>query len=367
MFVSVSALKKTGIDELLEAILLNAEILDLKANPNTRAQGSVLEARLEKGRGPVLSILIKRGTLKVGTPIVAGSFSGKVRAMLDDKGNIISELKPGMAAEVLGLEGVPSAGDAFDGVATDSDAKELAQHRSDKTRAAVSGVAAKMTLEDFFSKVQGATTKELKVVLKADVFGSLEAVRDSLVKLSNNQVKLSVIHSASGGITESDVLLASASNAVIIGFNVRPETKARQVAEREKIEIKTYNIIYELIDDIKKAMTGLLEKKKVEKFLGRAEVRQTFSVPKVGTVAGCAVIDGKLARNASVRLLRDSRVVYEGKLNSLKRFKDDAKEVQTGFECGLGLENYNDVKIGDLVEAFEIEMIAQEMENASQS
>jgi len=362
MFVPVSALKKTNLDKLLDAILLQAEVLDLKANPNTMASGTVLEARLEKGRGPVVSVLVDRGTLKLGDPIVSGIYSGKVKAMTDDKGSMVKVATPGYAVEVLGFEGIPNAGEPFNAAPTEADARDIASNRLDKNRAKVSGTGAKLTLEDMFSKVQSGALKELNVILKADVFGSVEAVRDSLIKNSTEKVKVKVILAATGGITESDVLLASASNAIILGFNVRPETKARQLAEAEHVEIKSYGIIYELLDDVKLAMTGLLDKKKVEKFLGRAEVRQIFSVPKIGTIAGTAVIDGKILRNANVRLLRDSRIIYEGKLSSLKRFKDDAKEVATGFECGIGIENYNDLKPGDLIEAFQIEMVTPSLE-----
>ncbi len=362
MFVPVSAIKKTNLDKLLESILLQAEVLDLKANPEARASGTVLESRLEKGRGPVVSLLVRRGTLRIGDAVVAGNLCGRVKALMNHLGEQIKEVLPGMAAEVLGFEGVPNAGEKFDSPASDADARDIVKNRVDQARAkAAAPLAAKMSLEELFSKVQTAGTKELAVILKADVFGSVEAVKDSLIKASTEKVKIKVILAATGGITESDVLLASASNAIIIGFNVRPETKARQVAESEHIDVKCYNIIYELIDDVKKAMAGMLDKKKVEKFLGRAEVRQTFTVPKVGTIAGSSVVDGKILRGANVRLLRDSRVIYEGKMSSLKRFKDDAKEVAQGYECGIGLENYNDLKPGDLIEAYQIEMIAPEL------
>jgi translation initiation factor IF-2 len=358
MFVPVSALKKTGLSELLDAILLQSEVLDLKANSNSLVTGTVLEARLEKGRGPVMTVLISRGTLKVGDAIVSGEFAGKVKAMRDHTGATVNTATPGIAVEVLGMEGVPNAGEKFYSTATDADAREVARNRVDKARAKVSAPAGRASLDDLFAKIQAGSIKELGVILKADAFGSVEAIRDSVQKLSTDKVKVKVIHAAAGGITESDVLLATASGALIIGFNVRPETKARQLAEAEHIEIKCYNIIYELIDDVKNSMTGLLDKKKVEKFLGRAEVRQIFTVPKIGTIAGTAVIDGKILRGAQVRLLRDSRVIYEGKMSSLKRFKDDAKEVATGYECGIGIENFNDLKPGDIIEAFQIEMIA---------
>jgi translation initiation factor IF-2 len=357
MFIPVSALKKTNIDKLLDGILLQSEILDLKANPNSPAHGTVLESRLEKGRGPVVSVIIKRGTLRVGNAIVSGSFSGRVKAMTDDKGKTVDEAGPGFAVEVLGFEGIPSAGDVFDSPASEADARKIAENRIDKVRAkALAGQ--KVNLEDLFSKMQAGDLKELNLIVKADMFGSVEAIRDSLLKLSNAKVKIKVIMAAAGGVTESDVLLASASNAMIIGFNVRPETKARQVAEAEHVQINSYSIIYELIDDVKNAMLGLLDKKKVEKFLGRAEVRQIFSVPKIGSIAGATVVDGKIIRGANVRLLRDSRIIFDGKMSSLRRFKDDAKEVATGFECGIGIENYNDLKPGDIIEAYQIDMIA---------
>jgi translation initiation factor IF-2 len=279
---------------------------------------------------------------------------------MDDKGIAVKSATPGFAAEVLGFETLPNAGEPFNITKDDSGARKVAEHRRDQARTP-SVAPGKVSLDELFSKIQAGTVKELNVVLKADMFGSVEAIRDSITKLSNEKVKVKTIMAAPGGITESDVLLAGASQAIIIGFNVRPETKARQVAEREHIEIKTYTIIYELIDDIKKSMVGLLDKKKVEKFLGRAEVRQTFNVPKIGTIAGTAVIDGKILRGANIRLLRDSRIIFDGKLSSLKRFKDDAKEVASGYECGIGLENYNDLKPGDLIEAYQIDMIAPEM------
>jgi translation initiation factor IF-2 len=362
MFIQVSALKKTNIDKLLDAILLQAEVLDLKANPGGRAHGTVLESRLEKGRGPVVSVVVKRGTLRVGDAVVSGAFAGRVKAMMDDKGQTVKEAGPAVAVEILGFEGVPSAGEVFDSPPSEADARKIAGNRIDKARAkALAGQ--KISLEDLFSKIQTGDMKELNLILKADVFGSVEAIRDSLLKLSNDRVKVKVIMAAAGGITESDVLLASASNALIIGFNVRPETKARQVAEAEHVQINNYSIIYELIDDVKNSMLGLLDKKKVEKFLGRAEVRQIFSVPKIGVIAGSSVVDGKIIRGANVRLLRDSRVIFEGKMSSLRRFKDDAKEVATGFECGIGIENYNDLKPGDIIEAYQIDMIAGTFED----
>ena len=360
MFVPVSALKKTNLDKLLEAILLTAEVEDLKANPNTQARGVVLEGRMEKGKGPVASVLVNRGTLHLGDIVVSGTQWGRVKGMVDHKGELVKDVRPGMAAEIQGLDGVPAAGDQFDAVKDERAATTLVDHRLQAIREK-NQKSSKSSLEDLFARAQAGDLKELRVVLKADVFGSMEAVKESLIKQSTDKVKVKVLYSGTGGITESDVMLANASDAIIVGFNVRPETKARSIAESEQVEIKCYSIIYELLDDVKKAMGGLLDKKKVEVYLGRAEVRQTFSVPKAGTIAGSFVIDGKMNRNANVRLLRDSRVVYEGKLSSLKRFKDDAKEVAQGYECGIGIDGYNDLKIGDLIEAYQIDMVSQEL------
>ncbi len=360
IYVPVSALQKTNIDKLLDSVLLVAEVQELKANPDTLARGVVLESRIEKGRGPVASVLVNRGTLRVGDVVVSGTQWGKVKAMTNHLGESVKEVKPGMAAEVLGLDGVPNAGEPIDAVKDEKAANTLVDHRTQMNRDKKS-MSSKASMEDLFARAQAGLLKELKIVLKADVYGSVEAVKESLIKQSTDKVKVKVILAAAGGITESDVMLANASEAIIVGFNVRPETKARSIAEAEHIEIKCYSIIYELLDDVKLAMAGLLEKKKVEVYLGRAEVRQTFSVPKSGTIAGCFVVDGKLVRNAQVRLLRDSRVIFDGKLNSLKRFKDDAKEVAQGYECGMGIDGYNDLKIGDLIEAYQIDMVAQQL------
>ena len=360
MFIPVSALKKTNLDKLLEAILLTAEVEDLKANPNAAARGVVLEGRMEKGKGPVASVLVDRGTLRTGDIVVSGTQWGRVKGMVNHLGATVKEVLPGMAAEIQGMDGVPSAGDPFDAVKDERAATTLVDHRLQLLREK-NQKSSKSSLEDLFARAQAGETKELRIVLKADVFGSVEAVRESLLKQSTDKVKVKVLYSGTGGITESDVMLANASDALILGFNVRPETKARSIAESEQVEIKCYSIIYELLDDVKKAMGGLLDKKKVETYLGRAEVRQTFTVPKAGTIAGSYVIDGKVNRQANVRLLRDSRVIYEGKLSSLKRFKDDAKEVAQGYECGIGIDGYNDLKIGDLIEAYQIDMVSQEL------
>ena len=361
IYVPVSALKKTNIDKLLESILLVAEVQDLKANYDTLAKGVVLESRLEKGRGPMASLLIDRGTLHQGDIVVSGTSWGKAKAMTNHLGGVVKEITPGMAVELLGFDSIPNAGEPFDVVKDEKAAQSLVDHRTQLNRDKKS-MSSKATLEDLFARTQvGSDVKELRIILKADVFGSVEAVKESLLKQATDKVKVKIILAAAGGITESDVMLANASDAIIIGFNVRPETKARAVAEAEGIQIKSYNIIYELLDDVKNSMAGLLDKKKVENYLGRAEVRQTFSLPKAGTVAGCFVVDGKLVRNAQIRLLRDSRILFDGKLNSLKRFKDDAKEVAQGYECGMGIDGYNDIKVGDLIEAYEIEMVNQEL------
>jgi len=361
IYVPVSALKGTNIDKLLESILLVAEVQDLKANYKTMAKGVVLESRLEKGRGPMASLLVDRGTLRQGDIVVSGTSWGKAKAMTNHLGESVKEVTPGMAVELLGFDSAPNGGEAFDVVKDEKAAQALVDHRTQLARDK-KAMSSKATMENFFSKTAPVgDVKELRIVLKGDVFGSVEAVKESLLKQATEKVKIKIVLAAAGGITESDVMLANASEAIIIGFNVRPETKARAIAEAEGIQIKSYNIIYELLDEVKNSMAGLLDKKKVENYLGRAEVRQTFSLPKAGTVAGCFVVDGKLVRNAQIRLLRDSRILFDGKLNSLKRFKDDAKEVAQGYECGMGIDGYNDIKVGDLIEAYEIQMVNQEL------
>ncbi len=357
IFVEVSAKKKTNLDTLLEMILLQAEVLELRANPNKRAKGTVVEARLDKGRGPVSTILVQEGTLRVGDPIVSGTHFGRVRTMVDDSGQPIAAAGPSCPVEVTGLTGVPDAGDTLHAVEDEKTAKEVAQHRSQKLREAEMAKNNKVSLEQLYAQIQGGDVKELKIIIKADVQGSVEAVKDSLNKLSTDSCRLVVIHTAVGGIIESDISLASASNAIVLGFNVRPETKATSLAEKEGVDIRLYNIIYDAVDDIKKAMEGLLAPTFKEKAMGRIEIRDTFHVSKVGTIAGCYVLDGKVVRNAKARLVRDNIVIWEGSLNSLKRFKDDVKEVQAGYECGLGLENYNDIKVGDIIEAYEMEEV----------
>ena len=352
IFVEVSAKERTGLKELLEIILLQSEIMELKAAPNALARGTIVEAQLDKGRGPVATVLVQSGTLRVGDNFVSGLHSGKVRGLNDDKGKRVKEAGPSIPVEVIGLAGVPDAGDDFVVLAEERLTKQISLQRVGKFRDAELARSSKVTLDQLFSRIQAGDFSELNIILKSDVQGSIEAITESLHKLSTDQVKLKVIHSAVGGINESDVLLASASNAIIIGFHVRPEMKASKLAEAEKVDIKTYSIIYDVVNDVRAAMEGLLSPVVKEVYLGRAEIRETFSVSRVGTIAGCYVIDGKIVRSAEVRVLRNNVVIFEGKLSSLKRFADDAKEVQSGYECGMGIENFNDIKVGDVIEAF---------------
>ncbi|EKD41259.1 MAG: hypothetical protein ACD_73C00788G0002 [uncultured bacterium] len=361
MFMPVSAKTKTGIQELLEAVLLQAEVLELKADPYVKANGVVIEAKLDKSRGPVSTLLISQGTLHVGDPIVAGCYAGKVRAMVDDKGQPVKEAGPSYAVEIIGLEGVPAASESFNVTADDQTAALVAQNRLDEKKKIKMAKNSKVSLEDFFAQSAAGELKELNIILKTDVHGSLEALREALIKLATDKVKVRVIHDGVGGINESDVILAQASKAIILGFNVRPETKALGVAESENVDIKVYKIIYEMLNDVKLAMRGLLTPTKKEKYLGRAEIRQTFTVSQIGTVAGCYVIDGKIVRGAHLRLLRDNVIIHEGRISTLKRIKDDAKEVTQGFECGMSIEGYQDVKQGDVVEAFDVELIQPEL------
>ena len=362
IFVDVSARNKTGIDQLLQMIGLQAELLELKANPNKAARGTVIEAKLDRNRGPMATVLVQDGTLKLGDTVVAGEHIGKVRAMLDDKGRNLTEVGPSTPVEVLGLSGVPEAGENFNAVEDEKQAKELVDHRRDSRRKKELAGNTKVSLENILERIKEGAVKELKVVLKADVQGSAEALKSSLTALATEQVKVDVISAGVGGITESDVNLARAGNAIIVGFHVRPAGKAQQLAEQEGVDIKLYDIIYEALDDVKKAMAGLLAPVKREKALGKAEVRQTFTIPKIGTIAGSFVLEGTIKRNSQMRLVRDSVQIYVGKLTSLRRFKDDVREVVQGYECGIGLENYNDIKVGDIIEAYEIEEIAPTLE-----
>lgn len=358
--VPVSARTKEGIDNLLEMILLVAEMQELKANPNRSAKGTIIEAKLDKARGPVATVLVQKGTLKIGDCIIAGTAYGKVRAMIDDKGRKVKSAAPSIPVEVLGFSEVPNAGDIMYSVTDEKAAREISEIRKNKQKEHHYAITSKVSLQDLFSQIQEGKVKDLNIIVKADVQGSVEAIRQSLEKLSNNEVRVNVIHGGVGAITETDVTFASVSNALIIGFNVRPEPMAIQLAEKEKVEIKTYRIIYEAIDDITAAMKGMLEPEYKEVITARLVVRNTFKVSSIGTIAGCYVEDGKINRNNSVRVIRDGIVIYEGKLASLKRFKDDVKEVATGFECGLTIEKFNDIKENDIIEAFTMEEVKRE-------
>jgi len=359
IYVPVSAHTQAGLPELLEQIYLVAEVEELKANPKRSATGVVIESRMDKGRGAVATLLVQDGTLSIGQSIVVGTVAGKVRGLIDYKGARVTEAGPSMPVEIQGLSEVPLAGDRFDVTPDEKSAVEIATAR--KQRAADENVKGKVSLEDIFAKMKAGDVKELAIVLKTDVAGSSEAIKGMLEKVGNAEVKVKLIHAAVGGINESDILLASSAKGIAVGFNVRPDGGAQAAAKRLGVEIKTYTIVYEMIDDIKKALAGLLTPDIVEKQLGRAEVRNTFTVPKIGLIAGCFVADGKITRQAEVRLVRDGKIVYTGKIGSLKRFKDDAKEVAAGYECGIGIENFNDVKVGDFIEAFQKETIVREL------
>lgn len=351
--VPVSAVTKEGLDTLLEMIILVAEMKELKANPNRKARGAIVEAQLDKGRGPVATVLVQNGTLQVGDPIVAGSAYGKIRAMTDDKGRRVKKAGPSTPVEILGLSEVPSAGDSFYVAESDKQARQVAESIIARNREnLIKETPQKVSLDDLFSQIQSGNMKELNIVVKADVQGSVEAVRQSLERLSNEEVRVRIIHGGVGAITESDVMLASASNAIIIGFNVRPEPAAKAFSDEEKVDVRLYRVIYNAIEDITAAMKGMLDPVYEEQVLGHAEVRQLFKASGVGTIAGSYVKDGKFVRNCQVRILRDSVVVYEGDLESLRRFKDDVKEVTAGYECGLVFKKFNDIKEGDWVEAF---------------
>ncbi len=349
----VSALTGKGINELLENVLFIAEFKDLKANPNRRAKGVVIEAKLDKGRGPVATVLVQNGTLKVGDTIIAGTAVGRVKAMKDDNGKHVKSAGPSVPVEIDGLSEVPAAGDEFNAVENERMARELAEQRKEKIRDEQFKANAKVNLEALFDNMDGSV-KDLNVIVKADVIGSAEAVKQSLLKLSNEEVKVNVIHAAAGGIVESDVMLASASDAIIVGFNVRPDKTALESAEKQKVDIRTYRIIYDCIEEITAAMKGMLAPTFKESLLGHAEVRQAIRVPSVGIIAGCYITDGKVTRNCQMRILRDSIVLCEDKLASLRRFKDDVKEVNEGYECGVGIEHFNDIREGDILEFFEM-------------
>jgi translation initiation factor IF-2 len=360
IFVPVSAKTGNGIENLLEMVLLVAEMNEIKANPNRPAEGIVIEAELDKGRGPVATVLVLKGTLRVGDCLVCGSSFCRVRAMTDDKGRRVDVAYPSMPVEIMGWSDVPEAG-AKAQVCDEKVAKEIIDLRLNEKKMEEQKHSSRVSLDDFFKQLQDAEVKELNLIIKGDVQGSIEALAQSLLRLSTNEVKVNVIHAAVGAISETDVMLASASNAIIIGFNVRPDSKARKHAEEDNIDVRLYRVIYEAIDDVKKAMVGLLEPQFKEKYLGRAEIRAIFKVPNIGAIAGSYVIDGKIERNAQVRILRNGVIVYEGKLASLKRFKDDVKEVVENYECGIGIKDFNDIKEGDVIEAFTLEEVPREL------
>ena len=361
-YVKISALKKEGIDELLEAVLLQAEILELKANGQCRAEGKIIESRIDHGRGVVSTIIVQRGKLRTGDPYVAGIYSGRVRAIFNDRGQKITEATPSMPVEILGLEAMPNAGDPFQVTETEKEARAISSKRQELKRFEDAKAVKKVTLDNLYATIDDGEIMELKVIIKADVQGSAEALKQSLEKLSTKDIRLVVIHSSAGAINESDVVLAAAdSNAIIIGFNVRPTPKAKVLAEQEKVDIRKYNIIYKCVEEITAAMEGMLKPDVKEEVIGTVEVRDTFKVPKVGTIAGAYVLDGVVKRTSTVNVIRDGIVVHNGKIASLKRFKDDAKEVSTGYECGIGLENFNDVRVGDQFEIIEFVEVARKL------
>lgn len=362
IFVNVSAKQNIGIEELLEMILLQAEVLELKANPEKPAIGHVVEAKIDSGRGAVATVLVRDGTLRNGDPVVCGVHFGKIRAMLSDTGLAVESAGPSIPVEVLGLSGVPMAGDELIALVDEKSAKQVSMHRLQKQRTKELAQTSRLSLDKLYEQMQHGDVKELNLIIKADVHGSIEALVDSLTKLSNEEVNVGVVHSATGTIAESDVSLAAVSNAIIIGFNVRPSPKVQALANDEQVDMRFYNVIYDVIKDVKDAMVGLMESTYEERILGSAEVREVFHIPKVGAVAGCYVTDGKIERGQLLRVVRDGVVFYEGKNSSLRRFKDDVKEVQAGYECGIGIENFNDIKIGDVLECYYLEEIKPQVE-----
>ncbi|MFN8549802.1 MAG: translation initiation factor IF-2 [Polyangiaceae bacterium] len=359
MFAEVSAVTGAGIEDLLEKVVLQSEVLELKANPEKPGSGVVVEAELDRGRGPVATILVQDGTLNRGDVILAGAAWGKVRAMLDDRGRMVASAGPATPVSIIGLDDVPAAGDPVHVIKDVKKAQELAESRKIRERRSLMPGTARVSLEDLAKAMSETDQLELKLIIKADVQGSVEALRESLVKLSTEKVKVSVVHAAVGAITEGDVNLAVAAKGIIIGFNVRPAGKATSLAQQEGVQIRQYSIIYNVVDDVKAAMEGLLAPTLVEKELGKAEVRQVFKLSKAGTIAGTMVVQGLVRRSATARLVRDAAVIWSGKVSSLKRFKDDVREVKEGFDCGIGLEGYNDIKEGDFIEFFEIEEVKQ--------
>jgi translation initiation factor IF-2 len=339
---------------LLDKIAVEAEVLDLKANPKRMARGTVVEAQLDKGKGVTATVLVQKGTLRVGDPFIAGIYSGKVRAMFDERGKRVEAAGPSTPVQLTGLDGFPQAGDKFIATETDREAREVSVKRQQLKREQDFRQIRFRTLDDISMQIKEGEVQELAIIVKGDVDGSVEALADSLMKISHKEVKLNVVHSGVGTISESDIMLAAASGAVIIGFRVRPNLNARRLAEKESVDIRTYNIIYDAIEDVHKALEGLLAPEKKEEIVATVEIREVFKVPKIGNIGGCYVLDGKIQRNNRVRLIRDGIQVFEGTISSLKRFKDDVREVDSGFECGIGLENFNDIKVGDSIEAFKI-------------
>jgi translation initiation factor IF-2 len=361
IYVHVSAKEAEGIDELLEMILLQAEVLEFKANPDKLASGHVVEAKIDSGRGPVATVLVREGTLRAGDPVVCGMHYGRIRAMLDDRGKQLESAGPSVPVEIVGLSGVPMAGDEFLGLKDEKNAKQVSEHRQQKQRSKELAQSSRLSLDKLYERMQEGEVKDLNLIIKADVHGSIEALNDSLTKLSNDEVNVNVVHSASGTIAESDVSLATVSNAIIIGFNVRPSPKVQALANEENVDMRFYNVIYDVIKDVKNAMVGMMASTFEERVMGTAEVREVFQIPKVGNIAGCYVTDGKMERRQNMRLLRDGVVVFEGKNSSLRRFKDDVKEVQAGYECGIGIENFNDIKVGDTIDCYYLEEIRPEI------
>ena len=358
----ISALTGQGIDTLLDMLALETELLELKADPSRRAKGTVVESRLDRGRGNVATVLIQDGTLRVGDPFITGLYSGRVRAMLDERGSPVKEAGPSVPVQVLGLDGLPQAGDTFHVLENDRQTREISQKRQQLRREQDYHKVRRVSLTDIHKQIAAGDVQELRIIIKGDVDGSVEALQDALLQISSEEVQLNVISRAVGAITENDVLLATASDAIIIGFNVRPDSRARAVAASEHVDIRMYRVIYEAVDDVRSALSGLLKPTIDERVVGTAEVRETFSVPRLGTIAGCHVSEGQILRSSKVRLLRDGVVIYDGVVGSLRRFKDDVREVQSGFECGIGIENYTDVKVGDVIEAYELFEVARTLE-----
>ena len=362
IFVKVSAKKKQGIDDLLEMVLLQAELLELKANPDKLAMGYVVEAKLDSGRGPVATVLVKQGTLMVHDPVVCGVHYGKIRALLNDRGVQVTSAGPSIPVEIIGLSGVPNAGDELLALADEKNARQVSSHRIQKQRSKDLTKTSRLSLEKLYEQIQTSRVKDLNLIIKADVHGSIEALQEALIKLSNEEVRINVVHSATGTLSESDISLATVSDAIIIGFNVRPTSKIQALAHEENVDIRFYNVIYDVIKDVKDAILGMMSSTFEERILGKAEVREVFHVPKVGAIAGCYVTEGKIVRGQLARVLRDWIVCYEGKISSLRHFKDDIKEAQSGYECGIGIQKYNDIKVGDIIECYYLEEIKPELD-----